>query len=411
MSSNVNISFDEHRKQLCLDFFKQKHLSFYPNYPDWAPDGIIPKKVRDDFRRLEHKNICQFGYSKHGTTPFRVNDLEMSFVTSLPSGYEGKIQIAEIKEVPHYYCEVPNTVLVKYTDGTFYSGSMYWKLLHRYKYAQALNHRNIIRVYNVITDNHDPIAVSHPFSEKDRDIAYYSNYRTANITGYIEEKLKYKENRFIQFYHEFGAKDQVDHVYFWVPRLYILMEYLEGESLSLDEGTKLYQLHHEVKAQDVASFQKRCMSIICSVADALEYIHKLGLIHSDVALRNILYGNEGKIKLCDFGALRHSEPNQQYDCIGSQFIGRGVYMAPELDNDAIAIEASADVYSFGICCYKIITGHDVKKRDDISLERLKASCWHDKLFETVSNMLSGKNERNTMFNIRQYFYHVLWGRR
>ena len=74
---------------------------------------------------------------------------------------------------------------------------------------------------------------------------------------------------------------------------YIVMEYLDGESLQqlLNENGKL-------------SF-KEAFELLSPIMKALEKIHAHGLIHRDISPSNIMRLKDGSLKLLDFGAARN----------------------------------------------------------------------------------------------------------
>src|SRR5689334_18006827 len=88
---------------------------------------------------------------------------------------------------------------------------------------------------------------------------------------------------------------------------YMVMELVEGESL--------------VAAGSVPMSARRALDVLAQVADALEHIHKRGIIHGDVKADNIMLTSEasGKgpesrrrkvVRLLDFGLARRPEPGE-----------------------------------------------------------------------------------------------------
>ena len=47
------------------------------------------------------------------------------------------------------------------------------------------------------------------------------------------------------------------------------------------------------------------------ILDALDYMHEQNIAHCDVKAKNLLVGENGKLKLCDFGLSRRTK-----DCCG-----------------------------------------------------------------------------------------------
>ncbi|MCK5129151.1 MAG: serine/threonine protein kinase, partial [Clostridiales bacterium] len=73
---------------------------------------------------------------------------------------------------------------------------------------------------------------------------------------------------------------------------YIVMEYLEGESLSS------YVKNNAPLSSDIV------IEFALPLCDALKKVHNAGIIHRDISLENIYLMKDGKIKLLDFGAAR-----------------------------------------------------------------------------------------------------------
>eukprot|EP00037_Helgoeca_nana_P016722 m.157312 g.157312 ORF g.157312 m.157312 type:complete len:503 (+) comp23659_c0_seq1:279-1787(+) len=95
-------------------------------------------------------------------------------------------------------------------------------------------------------------------------------------------------------------------------------------------------------------------SMICliQVAEALQYIHREGVVHNDLKLENILLGESG-IKLCDFGLAGLVGETRR-----GIVQGTAAYMAPELlavkENECYALTPALDVWAFGIVTYAVV---------------------------------------------------------
>jgi hypothetical protein len=94
--------------------------------------------------------------------------------------------------------------------------------------------------------------------------------------------------------------------------------------------------------------------ILCEVADALAYAHGEGVVHRDIKPENVLLGKDGHARLADFGLVRLVDPDGL--SATQQSVGTPYYMAPEQVTQPEAVDARADIYSFGVLAYEMLTG-------------------------------------------------------
>ncbi|HEV7650866.1 MAG TPA: protein kinase [Actinophytocola sp.] len=124
-------------------------------------------------------------------------------------------------------------------------------------------------------------------------------------------------------------------------RPYLVMEYLPSTSLSkkLDEDGAL-------PPAEVAR-------IGAQAAAALAAAHAAGVVHRDVKPGNILVGDNGTVKITDFGVSRVVE-----DVTGTAtgtFVGTPAYLAPEVAQGR-DVTFESDVYSLGATLYRAVEG-------------------------------------------------------
>ena len=126
-------------------------------------------------------------------------------------------------------------------------------------------------------------------------------------------------------------------------RPYIVMEYLEGQTLS-----ELLKNVHPLPEPDAVKIASR----ICT---ALSYMHQNGVIHRDLKPQNIMLCNDGTIRIMDFGIAR-AENSRRLTFVGfTPTMGTPDYMAPEQVKGQQADERS-DLYSLGAMLYEMLTG-------------------------------------------------------
>ncbi|GMV80417.1 MAG: hypothetical protein AMXMBFR7_16010 [Planctomycetota bacterium] len=125
---------------------------------------------------------------------------------------------------------------------------------------------------------------------------------------------------------------------------FIEMEYIGGGSLA--------DLLKQSPYADLA----RAANMLRQAARGLQAAHTKGVIHRDIKPDNLMLGEDGKLKLVDFGlaavlSLEESRLTQEGTILGTPH-----YMAPEQWEGNIADERS-DLYSLGATFYHLLTGH------------------------------------------------------
>jgi eukaryotic-like serine/threonine-protein kinase len=123
---------------------------------------------------------------------------------------------------------------------------------------------------------------------------------------------------------------------------YIAMPYLEG-------GTLRMRIRRGPLALDEA-----CRAL-GEIAEALDYIHSLGVIHRDIKASNVLIGSDGGCYLTDFGIARITADLTHLTTTGN-VLGTVDYVAPELFEVDRKADALSDLYSLGVLLYEMVTG-------------------------------------------------------
>ncbi len=127
--------------------------------------------------------------------------------------------------------------------------------------------------------------------------------------------------------------------------LYYVMPFIDGETLrsKLDRETQL-GIDEAVK-------------ITVSIADALDYAHRRGVIHRDIKPENILL-HEGRPMVADFGiALAVSAAAGGRMTETGLSLGTPHYMSPEQATAEKEISARSDIYSLASVLYEMLTGN------------------------------------------------------
>ncbi len=125
--------------------------------------------------------------------------------------------------------------------------------------------------------------------------------------------------------------------------VYFAMELIEGGPV-----TDLGPLEADTEAL------QRLLGAAITVAEALGYVHRLGMVHRDLTPRNILLDELGHPKVMDFGLVQLTETSRELTRTGFT-LGTPQYMAPEQATGE-PTGAATDLYAFGAVLYRTVTG-------------------------------------------------------
>lgn len=146
--------------------------------------------------------------------------------------------------------------------------------------------------------------------------------------------------------------------------IYVVMDYIEGESLDkiLDE----YGAQPEEKVIDWAM----------QIADALSYLHgqKPSIIYRDMKPANVMLKPEGNIKIIDFGIAREYKEQNLAD---TTVLGTKGYAPPEQYSGQT--DPRSDIYALGMTMHHLLTGMDPRSGEAYAPVRQ----WNPELSEGI----------------------------
>jgi eukaryotic-like serine/threonine-protein kinase len=98
---------------------------------------------------------------------------------------------------------------------------------------------------------------------------------------------------------------------------------------------------------------KETARIAGELAGGLAHAHERGLVHRDLKPANVLFDDEGRAKISDFGIARLRGSSTLTET--GTLLGTAAYISPE-QAQGLTASAASDVYSFGVILYRLLTG-------------------------------------------------------
>ncbi len=132
---------------------------------------------------------------------------------------------------------------------------------------------------------------------------------------------------------------------------YMVWEYIEGTNL-----------HELIEANGPLS-PRYAARLAIEALHGLDAIHRAGIVHRDISPENIMIDRdedgEQRVKLIDLGIAKQGDATEANKTKTGMFVGKWKYCSPEhlgmLDSGE-RIDGRADLYSFGIVLYEMLTG-------------------------------------------------------
>ena len=123
-------------------------------------------------------------------------------------------------------------------------------------------------------------------------------------------------------------------------------------SMELIEGTDLKR----VIAESGMS-RPRAFAIALQIAEGLEAIHRVGVVHRDLKTSNVMLDAGGNVRLLDFGIAKAlgGEATTKGATDTGHIVGTPEYMSPEQARGE-KVDIRTDVYSLGVVTYELFTG-------------------------------------------------------
>jgi serine/threonine-protein kinase len=129
--------------------------------------------------------------------------------------------------------------------------------------------------------------------------------------------------------------------------IYVVLEYVDGHDLETELAHR-----GRLPIEDAVRYGLE----ICA---ALSEAHSRGVVHRDLKPENLLLerlaDGRTRIKVADFGAAKRLWKTEGALADPGGYVGTPWYMAPEQILDSREVDARADIWSFGVVLYEMLT--------------------------------------------------------
>ncbi len=217
----------------------------------------------------------------------------------------------------------------------------------------------------------------------DRDVALKF------LPPYLSSEAVEKE----RFFHEARAASALNHPN--ITTIYEIDEHVEQIFIAMElvEGKTLKQW---IKAEPI--LVKKVLEIAIQVCDGLTAAAEKQIVHRDIKSDNIILTPKGQVKIMDFGLAKVKGASKLTQA-GST-VGTAAYMSPEQASGE-EVDHRADIFSFGVVLYELLTGHLPFKGDHpaglaysiLNEEPQPAARYNDKVTPELQRIISKALEK------------------
>jgi serine/threonine-protein kinase len=198
----------------------------------------------------------------------------------------------------------------------------------RFRISEVLSRSGMASIFKAVDlSNGQPVAVKVPFMQFESDPAFFTRFQREEAIG-------------VTLSHPYVLRI--------VPvadksRPYIVMEYLEGQTLR--------QLLQGIERMPPAD----ALAVAARICEALEYLHGQNVVHRDLKPENVMLCRDGSLRIMDFGIAKAAGLRRLTFSGFSASLGTPDYMAPEQVKGKRG-DARTDLYSLGVMLYEMVTG-------------------------------------------------------
>jgi serine/threonine protein kinase len=134
---------------------------------------------------------------------------------------------------------------------------------------------------------------------------------------------------------------------------YLAMEFIEGETFAAEI------------ARSGRVPVERAIEVVATVAEALDFAHRRGVVHRDIKPANLMILPDSTVKVADFGIARLTSAPGGATVSGGMILGTPSYMSPE-QVECREVDGRSDLFSLGVVLYEAITGRKPFKAESFA---------------------------------------------
>ena len=101
--------------------------------------------------------------------------------------------------------------------------------------------------------------------------------------------------------------------------------------------------------------------------------HAVGMVHRDMKPANLLYTQDGTVKVADFGLAKQALDNSRQVTQAGKIVGTPYFMSPE-QCEARPTDHRSDIYSLGATYYAMLTGTNPYDNTGSIMQVMYAHC-------------------------------------
>ena len=211
------------------------------------------------------------------------------------------------------------------------------------------------------------------YREEDNLTVGVSNADNLGMFNNLREKFKKEAQRIFKIHH-----NNVVRVYALFEEfgtVYYAMDFIEGESLN-----------NRIE-RDGPVDEALARSVLDQMMDALDEVHRAGLLHLDIKPHNIMVTPDGVAKLIDFGASKHANKAEATTLTGFAFTPE--YAPPELTNQEFDdIGPWTDIYSLGITLFRVLSSAPIPSKKEIRVNGAEAFVYTHPVSEPMKQLIA-----------------------